>query len=71
MAKFNVIFKEEFCKGCGLCTLYCPMKIVFLEKDRINSKGYNIATVKEIDKCIGCTNCALICPDSVITIEKE
>ncbi len=70
MAKFNVRFDKESCKGCALCTIHCPMKIVHLNPNEINSKGYNVAYVEEQDKCIGCTNCALICPDSVITIVK-
>lgn len=68
MAK--VIFDEERCKGCELCTTVCPKKIVVMAKDRINSKGYHPATVVEMDKCIGCAFCALICPDVVIEVEK-
>lgn len=68
MAK--VIFNEELCKGCGLCTTVCPKNIVILDKYRINSKGYHPATVKEMDKCIGCTFCAKMCPDVVIEVEK-
>lgn len=68
MAK--VTFEVDRCKGCGLCTTACPKKIVVLEKDKINVKGYPPATVHEMDKCIGCGFCATICPDSVITVEK-
>ncbi|MBE6082886.1 4Fe-4S dicluster domain-containing protein [Sporanaerobacter sp. PP17-6a] len=68
--KGKVTFKENICKGCGLCTTVCPMKIVLLDKEKINSKGYHPATVKEMDKCIGCANCATICPDVVITVER-
>lgn len=68
MAK--VIFDEERCKGCELCSTVCPRGIVIMAKDRINSKGYHPATVVEMDKCIGCAFCALICPDVVIEVEK-
>lgn len=71
MAKGKVIFDQERCKGCGLCTTGCPVKIVFLDTAVINNKGYNVATVKEMDKCIGCANCAAMCPDSVITVERN
>lgn len=69
-AKGKVIFDENKCKGCELCTTACPVKIVVMDTDRINIKGYHPATVKEMDKCIGCSSCAKICPDVVITVEK-
>lgn len=68
MAK--VTFDENRCKGCELCTTVCPVKIVVMDKDRINIKGYHPATVKEMDKCTGCASCARICPDVVIKVEK-
>jgi 2-oxoglutarate ferredoxin oxidoreductase subunit delta len=66
----RVIFDEERCKGCELCTTVCPKGIVKMARERINSKGYHPATVIEMDKCIGCAFCARICPDVVIEVEK-
>lgn len=66
----RVIFDEELCKGCELCTTVCPVNIVVMDKKRINSKGYHPATVNEMGKCIGCAFCARICPDLVIEVEK-
>lgn len=66
----KVTFDENRCKGCELCTLVCPVKIVIMDKDRINVKGYHPAAVKEMDKCTACASCARICPDSVITVER-
>ena len=68
MAK--VTFDEERCKGCELCTTVCPKKIVIMATDRINTKGYHPATVKDMERCIGCAFCARICPDVVIQVEK-
>ncbi|NLJ41744.1 MAG: 4Fe-4S dicluster domain-containing protein [Clostridiales bacterium] len=68
MAK--VTFNEELCKGCELCTTVCPKKIIIMDRERINSKGYHPATIEEMDKCIGCAFCAIICPDVVIEVEK-
>ena len=68
MAK--VTFDEERCKGCELCTTVCPKKIVIMATDRINTKGYHPATVKDMERCIGCAFCARICPDVVIEVEK-
>ena len=70
MANFKVSFNKERCKGCSLCVVFCPMKIVHLNTEEINSKGYNVSHVIDEEKCVGCTNCALMCPDSVITIDK-
>ena len=47
-----------------------PKKIVFLDKSRLNAKGYHPATVTETEKCIACAMCATMCPDVVITVEK-
>ena len=69
--KGKVRFDEDKCKGCELCTTVCPVKIVDMDKKRINVKGHHPAIVTDMDKCIGCANCALICPDSVITVERE
>jgi len=68
MAK--VTFNTDSCKGCQLCTTVCPKKIIFMDKEHINKKGFNPAYVAEMDKCIGCKFCATICPDVVITVEK-
>lgn len=71
MAKGTVFFDQDLCKGCGLCIEACPVKIVSIDNNKINNKGYNPAIVNDMDKCIGCTNCATMCPDSVITVERD
>jgi len=68
MAK--VTFNEELCKGCGLCETACPKKIVALQKDKLNLKGFHPAGVTDMDACIACAFCATMCPDCVITVEK-
>jgi 2-oxoglutarate ferredoxin oxidoreductase subunit delta len=71
LAKGKVSFNVDICKGCGLCVLACPVKIVEMDTTMINKKGYHPASVKEMDKCIGCANCATMCPDCVITVERD
>lgn len=66
----KVTIDENLCKGCGLCVSTCPKKIIALATDRISAKGYNPATVTDMDKCIACAMCGIICPDSAITVEK-
>lgn len=67
----NITFDEERCKGCGLCITVCPKKIIALDKEKINKKGFNPAGVKEPDLCTCCTQCAIICPDVAIHIEND
>lgn len=69
--KGKVTFDEDRCKGCELCVTVCPVKIIKMDKSRMNARGYHPATIYEMDKCIACANCATICPDLVITVEKE
>lgn len=68
MAK--VTFDDDLCKGCGLCVAVCPKKILQLDQDRLNSRGYHPASCIDQSLCIGCAFCAVQCPDSVITVEK-
>ena len=68
MASVNV--NEDICKGCGLCIGACPKKIMALNTDHINKKGYHPARCTSLDSCIGCAFCAIICPDVAITVEK-
>lgn len=66
MAKMKVQF--ERCKGCGLCTTACPKKIVKVQTEKLNSKGYYTAVCIDEEACIGCALCATMCPDCAITV---
>jgi 2-oxoglutarate ferredoxin oxidoreductase subunit delta len=65
----RVIFKEDLCKGCGLCVSVCPKNIIEVS-EAINSKGYHPTYVDNQEACISCAACARICPDSVITVYR-
>ncbi len=69
MAKMKVEFDR--CKGCGLCTTACPKKIVEIQQDKLNKKGYYTAVCVDDEKCIACGFCAMMCPDCAITITVE
>lgn len=70
--KYRVSFLENLCKGCGLCEAFCPVKIITLNTERINSNGYIVASIlNNMGKCVGCANCAIVCPDSVVKVEVE
>lgn len=68
MTKMTVI--TERCKGCGLCADACPKKIVVLQKEKRNKKGYFYAVCTSQEDCISCAMCATMCPDCAIVIEK-
>ena len=68
MAKITV--NEEYCKGCEMCVIVCPTKLMELSAERMNSRGYHPAMVSDVEKCTGCTACAMMCPDIAITVER-
>jgi len=67
MARIEVA--KDRCKGCGLCIMNCPKKLIKIGKD-MNSKGYFIAEQSDAEKCTGCALCAVMCPDVAITVYK-
>jgi len=67
VAKIEVT--KEYCKGCGLCIIACPKKVIEIG-ETTNSKGYQTAQLKAGDGCIGCQFCAITCPDSAIEVYR-
>lgn len=59
----------QYCKGCLLCVVVCPVKAITLSSD-LNFLGNPMPKV-DIDKCIGCGKCQNICPDAAIKVEKK
>jgi len=70
LAKFQVRFDGDVCKGCELCRAFCPKGIIVMSS-LINNKGYSPAAIERQDECTGCRSCALVCPDGAISIYKE
>jgi 2-oxoglutarate ferredoxin oxidoreductase subunit delta len=66
----HIIIDELRCKGCGLCTIACPKKLVNLS-DATNSQGVSVAVFSGPEKCTGCALCGEMCPDVAITVIKE
>ena len=69
MAKFEVQFDGDVCKGCELCLGFCPKGLIAMSP-HINNKGYSPASIENIDECVGCKSCALVCPDGAISIYR-
>lgn len=72
MAKIRgaVVVNAQRCKGCNLCVVACPTKVLELHPDEVNDKGYHYSYMKEAENCIGCASCATVCPDGCITVYK-
>lgn len=72
MAKIKgaVVVDTERCKGCNLCVVACPMKVLSLTTKEVNKKGYTFAQPVLEDTCIGCASCATVCPDGCISVYK-
>jgi len=68
MGRGFVKIDEERCKGCGLCVSVCPVKIIQINRSKLNTKGFHAADVIDMEQCIGCGNCAIICPDIAISV---
>lgn len=62
-----MLIDKEICKGCSLCVGSCKKNLLQIDKQYLNSKGYNPVTLTNKDECTSCTMCAIICPDSAIS----
>lgn len=65
-----IIIDFERCKGCRLCTEVCPKKIISVDYEKHNLKGYYTAVCTDNEQCISCSMCAVMCPDYAITVER-
>jgi NAD-dependent dihydropyrimidine dehydrogenase PreA subunit len=56
-----VVIRRDACKGCALCTLYCPPGVLSLATT-LNARGYHPAAYSG-SGCTGCGICFYICPE--------
>jgi 2-oxoglutarate ferredoxin oxidoreductase subunit delta len=67
----KIVINEEYCKGCGLCTLACVKKYIKIGTE-FNRSGYYFAEYCGLEgECTGCALCAEMCPDTAIEVWKE
>jgi len=67
----KIVIDELRCKGCALCTIACPQKLIKMSKE-LNKQGFLPAVISEedLERCTGCTLCAQMCPDVAIEVFK-
>jgi 2-oxoglutarate ferredoxin oxidoreductase subunit delta len=65
-----ITIDEKLCKGCNICTEFCPNK-VYEESKTLNKKGVHVPTPKNVEKCNKCQVCALMCPDQAIKVDEK
>ena len=60
----KVLIDRRLCKGCGICVVLCPKKILLIDEE-------GKASVTDRQKCIGCRQCEFHCPDFAILMGEE
>ncbi|MCD8223520.1 MAG: 4Fe-4S binding protein [Clostridiales bacterium] len=61
---FVIKFREKNCKQCGICSYFCPGKV-------LEQSAGKYPRVVRAEACIGCRLCEMRCPDFAIEVEVE
>lgn len=61
---YKHLIDRDWCKGCGICTAFCPQEVLDLDdQDKV--------VVVRPQACVGCRLCELRCPDLAIEISTQ
>lgn len=55
-----VHINHEYCKCCGICVGFCPVKNLEIRQQKLVA----------LERCIACKTCQRYCPDMAIEIEE-
>ena len=66
----EIVINSDYCKGCSICIAFCPRNILQASND-INTKGYTLPEVVDIDACTQCKLCEIVCPDMAIAVTPK
>ena len=72
MAKLKgaIVIDTARCKGCSLCVIACPQKVIALS-GKVNIHGYPYVEAVQVESCVGCASCGIVCPDGCITVYRK
>lgn len=62
-----VTINENWCKGCNLCILFCPVKAL-QPAAHLNQRGMHPPELGFAERCNSCRLCELVCPDFAVTV---
>lgn len=68
----KLIIDEDYCKGCGLCVIACPLELITIG-EKVNKQGYPLAQISDAnqERCTACSACARMCPDVAISVYQR
>jgi 2-oxoglutarate ferredoxin oxidoreductase subunit delta len=65
-----ITIDKNLCKGCNICTEFCPQK-VYEKSKTLNKKGVYLPVPQNEEKCKKCNLCCLLCPDQAIKVDEN
>ncbi len=59
----ELVIEPSWCKGCGICVAFCPVKALEIVGEK--------ARLKEDNNCVLCGQCEMRCPDYAIYLKDK
>ena len=57
--------EREYCTGCGLCVIACPMDVLRVDKET------NCSIIEHLSDCQSCYLCERDCPEGIIKVTPD